>query len=56
MVYRETCARVWLDDDPEQSVHALCYMVDRGHPQYAGRLTLAQQLHYRPPRPRPLRP
>jgi cation transport protein ChaC len=27
-------------------VQALCYVVDRGHPQYAGRLTLAQQLHH----------
>jgi len=27
-------------------VHALCYMVDRGHRQYAGRLSLAEQLHY----------
>ena len=24
----------------------LCYMVDRGHPQYAGRLSLEQQLHH----------
>ena len=45
-VYRETWRRVWLDDDPQQGVHALCYMVDRGHRQYAGRLTLAEQLHY----------
>ena len=42
MVYRETWRRVWLDDDPQLSVHALCYMVDRGHQQYAGRLTLAE--------------
>ena len=46
MVYRETWRRVWLDDDPQQSVQALCYMVDRGHRQYAGRLSLAEQLHY----------
>ncbi len=46
MVYRETWRRVWLDDDPQQSVHALCFMVDRGHRQYAGRLSLAEQLHY----------
>lgn len=46
MVYRETWRRVWLDDDPQQSAHALCYMVDRGHAQYAGRLSLAEQLHY----------
>jgi glutathione-specific gamma-glutamylcyclotransferase len=27
-------------------VPALCYTVDRGHAQYAGRLTLEQQLHH----------
>ena len=46
MVYRETMRPVWLDDDPQQSVRALCYMVDRGHVQYAGRLTLERQLHF----------
>jgi len=46
MVYREVWRRVWLDDDPQQSVRALCYMVDRGHEQFAGRLTLDQQLRY----------
>jgi cation transport protein ChaC len=46
MVYREAWRRVWLDDDPQQNVHALCYMVDRGHQQYAGALTIAEQLHY----------
>jgi cation transport protein ChaC len=46
LVYREAWRRVWLDDDPQESVHALCYLVDRGHRQYAGRLSLAQQLHY----------
>jgi cation transport protein ChaC len=46
MVYREAWRRVWLDDDPRQNVRALCYVVDRGHAQYAGRLTLAEQLHY----------
>jgi cation transport protein ChaC len=45
-VYREAWRAVWLDDDPQQSVHALGYVVDRGHRQYAGRLSLAQQLHY----------
>src|SRR5476649_1380063 len=39
-VYREASRSVWLDDDPQQSVHALGYMVDRGHRQYAGRLPL----------------
>jgi cation transport protein ChaC len=46
LVYREAWRRVWLDDDPQESVHALCYVVDRGHRQYAGRLSLGQQLHY----------
>jgi len=45
-VYRETIRAVWLDDEPRRRVSALCYMVDRRHPQYAGRLTLAQQLHF----------
>jgi len=45
-VYLEAWRRVWLDDDPQESVHALCYVVDRGHCQYAGRLSLTKQLHY----------
>lgn len=45
-VYREAWRRVWLDDGPQESVHALCYVVDRGHGQYAGRLSLTEQLHY----------
>jgi cation transport protein ChaC len=45
-VYREAWRRVWLDDNAQESVHALCYVVDRGHRQYAGRLNLAEQLHY----------
>jgi cation transport protein ChaC len=45
-VYREPWRTVWLDDNPQQSVHALCYMVDRGHRQYAGRLPLERQLHF----------
>ena len=32
--------------EPERRVPALCYMVDRGHAQYAGRLSLEQQLHH----------
>ncbi|MEJ2376200.1 MAG: gamma-glutamylcyclotransferase [Pseudolabrys sp.] len=46
MIYREVLRPVWLDDDPQQSVHALCYVVDRGHVQYAGRLPLERQLHF----------
>jgi cation transport protein ChaC len=44
-VYRETTRSVWLEGTPERRVAALCYMVDRGHHQYAGRLTLEEQLH-----------
>jgi cation transport protein ChaC len=46
MVYRETVRAVWLDDDPQQTIRALCYVVDRGHRQYAGRLSLERQLHF----------
>jgi cation transport protein ChaC len=46
MIYRESMRRVWLQGEPERQVTALCYMVDRSHPQYAGRLTLEQQLHH----------
>ena len=45
-VYRETMRAVWLLAEPERQVEALCYVVDRGHPQYAGSLTLEQQLHH----------
>jgi cation transport protein ChaC len=45
-VYIETTRTVWLEGDPRQRVSALCYAVDRGHKQYAGRLTLAEQVHY----------
>jgi cation transport protein ChaC len=46
MVYREAVRSVWLRGEPERRVSALCYVVDRGHAQYAGRLTLEQQLHH----------
>jgi cation transport protein ChaC len=46
MVYREFVRQVRLKTHPEERlVSALCYMVDRSHPQYAGRLGLDQQLH-----------
>lgn len=44
-VYRECVRSIWLLGQPERQVPALCYVVDRGHPQYAGRLPLAEQLH-----------
>jgi len=45
-VYREVMRSVWLEDDAGRRVSALAYVVDRGHVQYAGRLTLAEQLRH----------
>jgi cation transport protein ChaC len=45
-VYRECVRRIWLKGEPARQVPALCYMVDRGHLQYAGHLSLTGQLHY----------
>ena len=45
-VYRETVRVIWLAGQPERHVEAVCFVVDRGHPQYAGRLTHEQQLHH----------
>ena len=45
-VYREVMRSIWIGDDARRRVTALCYVVDRGHPQYAGRLTLAEQAHF----------
>jgi len=46
LVYREAWRAVWIDEDPKRRVEALCYIVDRGHRQYAGRLNVARQLHF----------
>jgi cation transport protein ChaC len=45
-VYVETMRTISLAGNSERSKQALCYVVDRSHPQYAGRLTLEQQLHH----------
>ncbi len=45
-VYREVMRSVWLENEPRQRVSALTYVVDRGHVQYAGRLSLAEQLRH----------
>jgi glutathione-specific gamma-glutamylcyclotransferase len=45
-VYHETMRRIELEDAARRQVSALCYVVDRGHVQYAGRLTLAERVHY----------
>lgn len=45
-VYREVLRSVWLENDARQRVSALAYVVDRGHVQYAGRLSMADQLRH----------
>ena len=45
-VYRECVRPIWLKGDPARQVRALCYMIDRSHVQYAGRLSLAEQVHH----------
>jgi len=45
-VYRETVRRITLEDGTRRQVTALCYVVDQGHVQYAGRLTPGESLHY----------
>jgi cation transport protein ChaC len=46
MVYREAWRDIVVAGEPERRVRALVYTVDRGHPQYAGRLDLDAQLHF----------
>ncbi|WOH67070.1 gamma-glutamylcyclotransferase [Bradyrhizobium sp. BWA-3-5] len=43
-VYREVKRSVWLENEARDRVSALVYVVDRGHVQYAGRLSIAEQL------------
>lgn len=45
-VYVETMRQIELEDRERRKVRALCYTVDRGHVQYAGRLSLAERLHH----------
>ena len=45
-VYREVMRSVWLENEARSRVSALAYVVDRGHVQYAGRLSLHEQLRY----------
>jgi cation transport protein ChaC len=45
-VYLETVRRIELEDEARRQVRALTYIVDRGHVQYAGRLSVAESLHY----------
>ncbi len=46
MIYREVYRTMWIEDAPQRRVSALCYVVDRGHAQYAGRLPLDEQVRY----------
>jgi cation transport protein ChaC len=45
-VYREVMRSLWLESEERKRVSALAYVVDRGHVQYAGRLSLAEQLRH----------
>ena len=45
-VYREVRRSVWLENEPRRRVSALTFVVDRGHVQYAGRLSLVEQLRH----------
>lgn len=45
-VYLEKTRLVDLLDGDRKRVSALCYLVDRGHPQYSGAMTLEEQLRY----------
>jgi cation transport protein ChaC len=45
-VYLETMRRIELEEAAGRQVRALCFIVDRSHIQYAGRLTLAECAHH----------
>lgn len=45
-VYKEAERPVELLEGDKARVRALCFLVDRSHPQYAGKLSLEAQLHH----------
>jgi len=45
-VYKEAVRPVDFLDGASARVRALCFLVDRSHPQYAGTLSLEEQLHF----------
>ena len=46
MVYLEKTVQVHLRSDPIRSVPAVTYVVDRRHPQYAGKLSVDEQVQF----------
>jgi cation transport protein ChaC len=44
-IYHEVVRRITLASTPPRVAMALVYVVDRSHPQYAGRLDLERQVH-----------
>ena len=44
-VYLERVRTAWVAGNPEKPVNAVCYIVDRSHQQYAGRLSITEQVH-----------
>ncbi len=45
-VYLETVRPIELEGNARRRVRALCFIVDRSHVQYAGRLTLTECVHH----------
>jgi glutathione-specific gamma-glutamylcyclotransferase len=45
-VYLEAMRRIELEEEARRQVRALCFIVDRSHVQYAGRLTASERLHH----------
>ncbi|HYA06823.1 MAG TPA: gamma-glutamylcyclotransferase [Xanthobacteraceae bacterium] len=45
-VYVETMRQIELEEHARRRLRALCFVVDRSHVQYAGRLTLGERLHH----------
>jgi len=43
MVYREALRSIRLLGETSRKVRAVCFLVDRGHPQYAGSLPVSRQ-------------
>jgi len=44
-IYREEVRTAWIAGHPERPIDAVVYVVDRSHPQYAGKLPIEKQLH-----------